>query len=314
MTALPAAPATPADVEAAADRIGTRVRETPVLALGVGELGASPLVLKLELLQHAGSFKPRGAFNRVLKADVPDSGVVAASGGNHGVAVAHVAHVLGVKAEVFVPATSPPAKVDRIRALGATVVVGGAIYDDAQAAATARATETGALLVHPYDHPDIVAGQGTMARELDRQAPGLDTVLVAVGGGGLIAGVATWFGTRVKVVSVEPETIPAMRAALDAGKPVDVSVSGLAADSLGAKRIGDVPFACVAPVVHDAVLVSDEAIRAAQRALWETVRLMAEPGGAAALAAVLSEAYRPVAGERVAVVLCGSNVAPETLV
>jgi len=301
------------DVEAAARRIAGHVRATPVLALEPGAFGsAAALVLKLELLQHAGSFKPRGAFNRVLAATVPTAGVVAASGGNHGVAVAHVARSLGHRAEIFVPAVSAAAKVERIRALGAAVTVGGDVYQDAQDAATARATETGALLVHPYDHPLVVAGQGTMARELDAQAPGIDTVLLAVGGGGLIAGAAAWFGDRVRIVSVEPASIPAMYEARRAGRPVTVAVSGLAADSLGANAIGAVPFAVAAPFVDDAVLVTDDAIRDAQRALWASVRVMAEPGGAAALAAVLSGAYRPAPGERVAVVVCGANVDPTT--
>ena len=302
------------DVETAARRIAGHVRETPVLVLEPGAFGsAAALVLKLELLQHAGSFKPRGAFNRVLAATVPTAGVVAASGGNHGVAVAHVARSLGHRAEIFVPAVSAAAKVERIRALGAAVTVGGAVYQDAQDAATARATETGALLVHPYDHPLVVAGQGTMARELDAQAPGIDTVLLAVGGGGLIAGAAAWFGGRVRIVSVEPASIPAMYEARRAGRPVTVAVSGLAADSLGANAIGAVPFAVAAPFVDDAVLVTDDAIRDAQRALWASVRVMAEPGGAAALAAVLSGAYRPAPGERVAVVVCGGNVDPTSV-
>jgi threonine dehydratase len=308
-------PVTPDDVEAAARRVEGHVRRTPVMAMEGGAFGlVDGCTLKLELLQHTGSFKARGAFNRVLASDVPAAGLVAASGGNHGVAVAHVARALGHRAEIFVPATSPAAKVDRIRGLGADVRVGGAIYDEAQTAATIRAAETGALLVHPYDHPLVVAGQGTMARELDEQVPGFDTVLVAVGGGGLIAGVCAWFGDRVKIVSVEPESIPAMHDARRAGHPVEVSVSGLAADSLGAKAIGAVPFACAAPFVDDAVLVSDDAIRAGQRELWASVRLMAEPGGAAALAAVLSGAYRPAPGERLVVVVCGSNVDPATVV
>jgi threonine dehydratase len=305
---------TATDVDEATRRIAGHVRETPVLALEPGAFGsAGALVLKLELLQHAGSFKPRGAFNRVLAADVPAAGVVAASGGNHGVAVAHVARALGHRAEIFVPAVSAPAKVERIRALGAAVTVGGAVYQDAQDAATQRAAETGALLVHPYDHPLVVAGQGTVARELDGQAPGIDTVLIAVGGGGLIAGAAAWFGDRVRIVSVEPASIPAMYEARRAGHPVTVSVSGLAADSLGANAIGAVPFAVAAPFVDDAVLVTDDDIRDAQRALWASVRLMAEPGGAAALAAVRSGAYRPTPGERVAVVVCGGNVDPATI-
>jgi threonine dehydratase len=192
-------------------------------------------------------------------------------------------------------------------------VIGGAQYDDAQEAANARERVTGALLVHPYDHVDTVAGQGTMARELAEQAPDAETVLVAVGGAGLIAGVASWYRGAVKVVSVEPETIPAMQQALAAGEPVDVDVSGLAADSLGARRVGAVPFACAAPFVHEAVLVTDDDIRAAQRELWDLVRLAVEPGGAAAYAALLSGAYRPAAGERVVAVVCGSNVDPLTL-
>ena len=309
------APVTPDDVEAAARRVESHVRRTPVLAMERGAFGLDAgCILKLELLQHTGSFKARGAFNRVLAADVPGAGLVAASGGNHGVAVAHVARALRHRVEIFVPATSPAAKVDRIRSLGADVRVGGEIYDDAQAAATTRAAESGALLVHPYDHPLVVAGQATMAREVDQQVPAFDTVLVAVGGGGLIAGVCAWFGDRVRIVSVEPETIPAMVEARRAGRPVEVGVSGLAADSLGAKAIGAVPFACAARFIDDAVLVSDDAIRAAQRQLWASVRLMAEPGGAAALAALLAGAYQPAAGERVVVVVCGSNVDPATVV
>ncbi len=309
------APVGPDDVDAAARRVEGFVRRTPVLAMETGAFGlAGGAVLKLELLQHTGSFKARGAFNRVLASEVPAAGLAAASGGNHGVAVAHVAHALGHRAEIFVPATSPAAKVDRIRRLGADVRVGGTIYDEAQAAATARAAQTGALLVHPYDHPLVVAGQGTMARELDEQVPGFDTVLVAVGGGGLIAGVCAWFGDRVRIVSVEPASIPAMREARRAGHPVEVAVSGLAADSLGAKAIGAVPFACAESFVDDAVVVSDDAIRAAQRELWASVRLMAEPGGAAALAAVLSGAYRPAPAERLVVVVCGSNVDPTTVI
>jgi threonine dehydratase len=309
-----AAVVTADDVEDAAHRIAGHVRETPVLEMEAGAFGLpSAITLKLELLQHAGSFKPRGAFNRVLAARVPAAGVIAASGGNHGVAVAHVARSLGHRAEIFVPSVSAPAKVARIRALGAEVTVGGAAYEDAQAVATARAADTGALLVHPYDHPMVVAGQGTMARELERQAPSTDTVLVAVGGGGLIAGVAAWFGERVKIVSVEPAAMPAMYEARRAGHPVTVAVSGLAADSLGAPAIGAVPFATAAPFVDGAVLVTDDAIRTAQRALWDAVRLMAEPGGATALAALLSGAYRPEPGERVTVVVCGSNVDPTTV-
>jgi threonine dehydratase len=306
-------PVGPADIVAAATRLVGRVRRTPVLALDDATFG-HPCVLKLELVQHAGSFKTRGAFNRVLGAGpLPAAGLVAASGGNHGAATAYVGRALGVPATVFVPATSPAAKRERIAALGGTVVVAGEVYDDAQAAADEHATRSGALLVHPYDHPLTVAGAGTLARELNEQAPALDTVLVAVGGGGLLAGVASWFRDRARVVSVEPASIPAMARSVEAGMPVDVEVSGLAADSLGAKRIGAVPWACASPFVHHAVLVADDDIRAAQRALWTSCRVVAEPGGAAALAALLCGAYRPVAGERVGVVVCGANTDPASV-
>jgi threonine dehydratase len=299
------------DIDLAANRIAGFVRRTPVMTLESG------VVLKLELLQRAGSFKPRGAFNRVLRARdeglLGEAGIVAASGGNHGAAVALVGQSLGVPTEVYVPSISSPSKVARIRGFGVDVVIGGAQYDDAQEAANARQRVTGALLVHPYDHADTVAGQGTMARELAEQAPDAETVLVAVGGGGLIAGVASWYRGTVKVVSVEPVTIPAMHHALAVGEPVEVDVSGLAADSLGARRVGAVPFACAAPFVHEAVLVSDDDIRAAQRELWDLARLAVEPGGAAAYAALLSGAYRPASGERVVAVVCGSNVDPLTL-
>ena len=305
---------TPADVEAAAARIGTYVRTTPVVEIAAGELGLpGPVVLKLELLQHTGSFKPRGAFHRVLRADVPPAGLVAASGGNHGAAVAHVAARLGYRAEVFVPSTSPAMKRDRIAALGADVRVIDGYYDDAQIAADERVGETGALLVHPYDHVDVVAGQGTMGRELERQAGPLDTVVVATGGGGFIAGQAAWFAGRVRVVSVEPVTSRCLHAALEAGRPVPVDVQGLAADSLGAAQLGAVAWEAVKRYVDRAVLVDDEAIRAAQRAIWDSLRLVAEPGGAAAVAALRTGAYVPAPGERVAVVVCGANCDPATV-
>jgi threonine dehydratase len=306
------------EILAAAERVAGRVRRTPTIRVAAGDLGLGfPVTLKLELLQHAGSFKPRGAFNRVL-AEAERAGwpaaLVAASGGNHGAAVAFAGRALGLPVEVFVPEMTSPLKRERIEGFGATLVVSGAIYDDAQAGADARAAETGAMLVHPYDHADVVAGQGTMARELEEQEPDATTVLVAVGGGGLIAGTASWYRDRVKVVSVEPQRIPAMHEAIAAGSPVEVEVSGLAADSLGAKRIGWVPWACASPFVRNAVLVSDEAIREAQRALWSALRLVAEPGGAAALAALRSGAYVPQPDERVVVVVCGSNTDPSLVV
>ncbi|HEX7126157.1 MAG TPA: threonine/serine dehydratase [Thermodesulfobacteriota bacterium] len=301
-------------IDAAAHRIAGRVRETPVIALEGGALGAAaPLVLKLESLQHTGSFKPRGALNRILSAEVPAAGVIAASGGNHGAAVAWAARVLGHRAEIFVPEVASPVKVERLRRYGAAVTVTGATYADAKAASDRRAAESGALVVHAYDQPEVVAGQGTLFRELDRQAGGLDTVVVAVGGGGLVAGAAAWFAGRVRVIGVEPVRAPTLHAALAVGRPVDVEVGGIAADSLGARRVGDLAFALARAHVERVVLVDDEAIRAAQRALWEALRVVAEPGGAAALAAVTSGAYRPGAGERVAVLVCGGNTDPASV-
>jgi len=306
---------TPDDIERAWERIRDHVRVTPVVSLESGELGVpAPTVLKLELLQHTGSFKPRGAFNSVLTAEVPATGLLAASGGNHGAAVAYVAQRLGLHAEVFVPSTSPPMKRDRIAALGADVRVIEGLYDDAQVAADARALETGAFKVHPYDSPVVVAGQGTTSRELERQIDAIDTLLVATGGGGFIAGQAAWFAGRVRVVSVEPATSQCLRAALEAATPTPVEVSGIAADSLGAAQLGAAPWDVVHRYVQDAVVVEDEEMRAAQRAIWDGLRLIAEPGGAAALAALRTGAYRPEQGERVAVVVCGANCDPATIV
>lgn len=298
----------PDDVERAAERIGDRARRTPTIDHG-------PLVLKLELLQHAGSFKTRGAFNRVLgEPSIPAAGLIAASGGNHGAALAYVGGTLGIPTEIFMPSTSPDIKRRNIERFGATVQVIEGYYDDAQAAADARRAETGAMEIHPYDHPATVAGQGTMGRELEEQIGGFDTIVVAAGGGGFIAGQAAWFGDRVRVVSVEPETSQCLRAARLAGEPVGVEVSGVAADSLGARRLGAVPWSIVRRFVDEAVVVPDDAIRAAQRELWDDLRLIAEPGGAAALAAIRTGAYLPAAGERVVVVVCGSNCDPATIV
>jgi threonine dehydratase len=298
---------TPDDVEAAAERIGPYVRTTPVIEDG-------GLLLKLELLQHAGSFKPRGAFNRVLGAGrLPAAGLIAASGGNHGAALAYVGRRLGVAAEIFIPSTSPAIKVANIERFGARLTIVEGYYDDAQRAAEERAIESGALMVHPFDHPATIAGQATMGRELDGQVGPFDTLLVATGGGGFIAGQAAWFRQRVRIVSVEPETSACLHAARRAGHPVDVAVSGLAADSLGAGRLGAAPWTVVQRFVDDAVLVHDDDIRRAQRELWADLRLVVEPGGAAALAAVRSGAYRPEPGERVVVVLCGSNCDPATV-
>jgi threonine dehydratase len=306
---------TPDDIEAAATRLAGRVRVTPVLHIGATELALpTDVALKLELLQHVGSFKPRGAFNRVLAAQhIPAAGLVAASGGNHGAAVAFVAAALGLRAEVFVPSSSPQMKRDRIASLGATVHVIDGLFDDAQAAATAHQASTGALAVHPFDHPDVVAGQGTMARELEQQVDGFDTVIVATGGGGFTAGQAAWFAGRKKVVSVEPVTSQCLHSARTAGRPVPVAVAGVASDSLGARQLGDVAWSIVRHHVAHSVTVDDDAIRAAQCLLWDRLRLVAEPGGATALAAVHSGAYVPEPGERVVVVVCGANCDPATV-
>ena len=296
------------DVEAASRRIRPHVRRTPVIELGPGAFGlACRVTLKLELMQHTGSFKPRGAFNKVLSSDVPDAGVIAASGGNFGLAVAFAAHTLGHRAEIFVPSNSPKVKADRIRALGATVTVVEGWYDEALEASRGRAAETGALAMHAYDQPEVVAGQGTLGLELAEQVPEADTVLVAIGGGGLIGGVAGWYEGRTRVIGVEPETSQCMTAALAAGEPVDVEYGGYAADSLGTRRAGEIAFAIVSKHVERVVLVPGDAIRDAQRRLWHEVRVFAEPGGAASLAALLAKAYVPEADEHVVVLVCGAN-------
>jgi threonine dehydratase len=302
------------DIEAAFDRIAGRVRRTPALELEAGAFGiGSPLELKLELLQHTGSFKVRGAFNRILSADVPSAGVIAASGGNFGLAVAHAASELGHRAEIFVPRTSPATKIRRIGAMGAEVHVIPGYYDQALEASRARAEETGALVMHAFDQPEVVAGQGTLGLELSEQAPDADTVLVAVGGGGLIGGISTWFEGTVRVVGVEPERCPTLHAALAAGRPVDVDVGGIAADSLGARRAGEIAFGAAERLVECVVLVPDGAIHDAQVRLWEDARVMAEPGGAASLAALLCGAYRPEPDEHVVAIVCGGNADPSSV-
>ena len=299
---------TPIEIEAAWRRIQPYVRVTPTLKLETGALGLSgPTWLKLELLQVTGSFKPRGAFNRILSNPVPSAGVVAASGGNHGLATAYAARILGLKAEIFVPTISSPVKQQRLREQGATLHVIGDHYMVALAACNQRQHETGALNVHAYDQPETIAGQGSTGRELEMQAPDLDTVLVAVGGGGFIAGIAAWYRGRVKLVAVEPDTSQCLAAAFAAGQPVDVSVSGVAADSLGATRIGTLAWEICRQYVAQTVTVSNEAITETQRRLWQELRLIAEPGGATALAALLSGAYVPDPDERVGVLVCGAN-------
>ncbi|HZF78030.1 MAG TPA: serine/threonine dehydratase [Acetobacteraceae bacterium] len=298
------------DIQAAALRIAGHVRRTPVLRLGAEAFG-TPLALKLEFLQVSGSFKARGAFNRMLQRAVPPAGVITASGGNHGAAVAQAAHALGHRAEVFCPETIPAPKAARIEGAGAVLRRVGASYDEARAASEARAAEAGAMLVHAYDQAEVVAGQGTVGLELAEDAPEVDHVLVATGGGGLIGGIAAWYaGTGVQVVSVEPEGCPTMATALREGRPVPCPAGGLAADSLGARQVGAIGFAAARAAGVRAVLVPDAAIRDAQRRLWDALRLVAEPGGAAALAAITSGAWTPPAGARVAVVLCGANTDP----
>jgi threonine dehydratase len=300
-----------ADIAAAANRIDRHVRRTPLLRVSGAEFGLPfPVCLKLELLQHSGSFKPRGAFNRLLSAQLPPSGVIAASGGNHGAAVAYAARALGVPAEIFVPTLTPSAKVARIASYNAQVIQTGETYAEALLASRARQAETGALEVHAYDHADVLAGQGTVARELEHDAPDLAHVLVATGGGGLIGGMAAWYTGAARLISVEPQSCPALHDALHAGKPVDAPVGGIAADSLGARQVGRQMFEIAQRFVTDALLVSDAAIVAAQHALWEHCRLIAEPGGATALAALLSGVFVPPEGARVGVLVCGGNTDP----
>ncbi len=300
-----------AEVQAAARRIAPYVRRTPVVVLDGARVGLShDIALKLEGMQHSGSFKVRGAFNTLLSAAVPPAGVIAASGGNHGAAVAYAASAIGVRAEIFVPATAPAAKQERIRRYGTQVTAVGATYAEAFAASAEQGDRTGALRVHAYDQPEVVAGQGTVAAELAEQRPDLDVVLVAVGGGGLIAGCATWYTDSVAVVAVEPQAAPTLHAARRAGEPVDVEVGGIAADALGARRLGTIAHEVTSRYVAESVLVPDDAIRHAQRVLWEELRVLAEPGGATALAALLCGAYVAAPGSTVGALVCGANLDP----
>jgi threonine dehydratase len=301
----------PEDISAAAERIVGRVRRTPVLELG--EIDGASVVAKLELLQHTGSFKPRGAFNKLLSSEVPPSGVIAASGGNFGLAVAYAARETGVPAEIFIPSTSPQTKIDRVRAHGSHVTIVEGYFAEANEASAARAEETGALVMHPFDQPEVIAGQGTLGIEIEEQVPDVDAVLIGVGGGGPLAGIAAWCGDRVRVIGVEPEGCASMTAALEAGEPVLVPVGGLASDSLGAARVGDHTFPIVRERVERVVLVTEDQIRDAQLALWEEVRLIVEPGGAAAFAALRSGASGVSAGDRVCVILSGANCDPASI-
>lgn len=290
-------------------KIAPYIRRTPVMAVAGSDFGlpVENLQLKLELLQHSGSFKPRGAFTGLLARPLPAAGVVAASGGNHGAAVAYAAMMLKVPARIFVPSIAAPMKIARIKGYGADLVVGGERYADALAASEVWLKQSGALAIHAYDQPETLIGQGSVGLELEEQAPGIDTLLVAVGGGGLIGGIAAWYGGKVKVVAVEPEAAPTLNMALKAGKPVEAPAGGIAADSLAPKMIGSLMFPIAQKGVAESVLVTDDAIRDAQKALWDKLRLVAEPGGAAAFAALLSKRYVPKSGEKVAVLVCGSN-------
>ena len=296
-------------IGATAKLIRPYVRVTPVVEVDSGDFGRPgfTLVFKLESLQHAGSFKTRGAFANLLAREVPAVGVVAASGGNHGVAVAYAAMRLGARAKIFVPTVSSPAKVQRIRECGADLVIVGDRYADALAASEVWAAQSGAMPVHAFDQVDTLLGQGTIGLELDAQETALDTLLVPVGGGGLIGGIAAWFGRRVKIIGVEPEAAPTLAHALAAGKPVDSPAGGIAADSLAPRRVGELMFPIARDSVDRVVLVSDAEIQSAQAALWATLRTVAEPGGAAGLAAVLSGRYAPASGERVGIVISGGN-------
>jgi threonine dehydratase len=289
--------------------IRPHIRRTPVLDVAAAEFGLAGAILnfKLELLQHSGSFKARGAFANLLTREVPTAGVVAASGGNHGAAVAYAASKLGVPARIFVPTVCSPAKIARIRSYGAQLVVQGDRYADALAAAERWAGSSGAMQIHAYDEPGALLGQGSVGLEWQQQVPDLDTLLVAVGGGGLIGGIALWFENSVRIVGVEPEAAPTLTRALQAGRPVDAPAGGIAADSLAPRRVGELMFPLAQKHVERIVLVEDESIRRAQQALWDALRIVAEPGGAAAFAALLSKNYVPEAGERVGVLVCGGN-------
>jgi threonine dehydratase len=293
------------------------IRRTPILEMDSGDLtipGGGPpgigLVLKLEQLQRGGSFKTRGAFANLLLRGVPAAGVVAASGGNHGVAVAYAARRLGIPAKIFVPTISAPAKIDRIRSLGAELIVGGNRYDDALAAAQTRIAESGALSIHAFDQRETMLGQGSIAIELAEQIPDLDTVLVPVGGGGLIAGIAAYYAGAVRVVGVEPTGAPTLTRARAAGTPADAPADTIAADALAPRRVGNLVFPITQSYLSDVVLVDDHAIRSAQQALWQTVRLIAEPAAAVGIAALMTGAYQPQPGERLAIVITGANTTP----
>jgi threonine dehydratase len=305
-----AAPVTRDTIAATEPRIRPYIRRTPVVDVNAADFGLpdAKLTLKLELLQHAGSFKPRGAFANLLSRQVPPVGVVAASGGNHGVAVAYAARQLRIPATIFVPTVASPEKLERIRGFGAKLVVTGDLYADALAASEQWRAESGAMKIHAYDQVETLLGQGSVGLEMEQQAQGLDSFLVAVGGGGLIGGVAAWFAGKVKIIGVEPENAPTLTYALRAGRLVDSPAGGIAADSLAPKQVGELMLPIAQKFVSSVILVTDDEIRAAQNALWRTMRILPEPGGAAAFAAVLAGKYRPRPDERVGVLVCGGNL------
>jgi threonine dehydratase len=295
--------------------IRPHIRRTPIVEVDGADFGLDSIriIFKLELLQHAGSFKARGAFTNILTRDVPRAGVVAASGGNHGVAVAYAAMKLRKPATIFVPSVASKTKLDRIRSYGAQLVVTGDRYAESLEASEAWTTQSGAMPIHAYEGDETLLGQGTLGLELEEQDPKLDSLLVAVGGGGLIGGVASWYQDRLKLISVEPTEAPTLNLALNAGRPVDSPAGGIAADSLAPRQVGQQMFPIAQRFVNSSILVSDEEIIAAQKRLWETVRVAAEPGGAAAFAGLLSGRYRPEPGERVGVIVCGGNTDKVTL-
>ena len=303
---------TSSDIRAAHDRIRPYLRTTPVAEIDGRSLGLNyPVFLKLEQLQHTGSFKPRGAFNALLSSTRPDAGVVAASGGNHGAAVAYAAGVLGMPARIFLPEFTVPVKVERVRGFGASAEIVGSEFTQTVAAAQNYAFDTGALTVHAYDQPETVAGQGTLGVEIEQQLPELDVLLIAVGGGGLIAGITAWFEDRVKIVAVESEGTATLAAALKDGPDAEISASGIAASALGAQRIGAIAYDLARQFLHRSVVVSDDAIVDAQQRLWAAARVLAEPGGVTALAALTAGASTPESGERVGVLICGANAEPD---
>jgi threonine dehydratase len=301
----------PKQISATYQIIRPHVRKTPVVDVEGADFGidAARLTLKLESLQHAGSFKSRGAFTNLLTRQIPAAGVVAASGGNHGAAVAYAAMRRKVPAKIFVPNVASSAKIQQISDYGADLAISGERYADALAASEAWVARSGALPIHAFDQEETLLGQGTVGLELEEQAGDITTLLVAVGGGGLIAGIAAWYQGRVKVVGVEPDQAPTLTRALAAGRPVDAEAGGIAADSLAPRRVGELVFPIIQRYVSATVLVTDDAIRDAQRQLWKTLRVVAEPGGAAALGALISRRYVPAPNERVAVLICGGNCA-----